>query len=257
MISNEAVERAVAGWHLAIEAFCAFTPHANVQTGKGGTRIITTGTQVVALNGLICTTLEPDLDELSALASSYSSSELPWSIQIRSDRTSSAVEQIARQCGLTESYDLPFMAKCLVARDMCWADQATIKLRRIPKEDRHAFRTALAAGFEAPEEIFMPFTTPEMMGGERVISYLAEESGSPVATFRGTVAHDHVSLFSISTLPSHRRRGFARAAINAVLFDAYACGVRTALLHGSPAGKPVYESIGFKTVENWRIHVAP
>jgi len=57
-------------------------------------------------------------------------------------------------------------------------------------------------------------------------------------------------------LTLHRRRGLGRTATTAVLRDAYACGARVADLKRSPDGKPVYESLGFVAVENWRTYVA-
>jgi hypothetical protein len=258
MIDTESVERAIACWQLAVEALCSVTPHASVQMTARGTRVLTTGTQVAFLNGLFATTLEPDLEELSTLAKAYSSSTLPWSIQIRGDSASTpAVTQIARQYGLTESHSEPFMTRQLVESEMRWPDNTTGQLRRVPKEEHDTYIAVLAAGFAIPEEIFGPLVTPALLGDERMTAFLVEEAGVPVATSLGVLMDDHVGVFNISTLPSHRRRGHARAATAAVLLDAYTRGARTAFLRSSPAGKPVYESMGFATVENWRIYVAP
>jgi N-acetylglutamate synthase len=209
------------------------------------------------LNGIISTTHEPNPDELVALATSYSGSALPWSIQLRNDSASPAVAEAANRCGLTTSSVAPFMIKRLVESGLREQESSTIRIRRVPKEDHDTFRSALAAGFESPEKIFKPFASPELLDAEGITGFLVEEAGKPVATSLGILLGDHVGVFSVSTLPLHRRQGLGRTATTAVLRDAYARGARTAYLKSSPAGKPLYESLGFVTVENWRTYVAP
>jgi ribosomal protein S18 acetylase RimI-like enzyme len=258
MSETESAGRAVAYWLLAVEALCNATPGSTVQMNARGTRVLTTGAHVASLNGLFVTTPEPDLDELSLLAKSYSRSTLPWSIQVRGDGASTlAVTEIAQQCGLTNSHSEPFMIRQLVETEMQWPKSAAGKLRRVPKEEHHTFANVLAAGFEAPAEIFRPLITPALLDNESMAAFFVEEAGVPVATSLGVLLDDHVGVFNISTRPSHRRRGHARAATAAVLLDAYARGARTAFLRSSQTGKAVYESMGFKTVENWRTYFAP
>jgi hypothetical protein len=257
MLDNDAVERAVASWHAAIVMFCSYMPQATTQKGPRGTRILTTGTQLAFLNGLIATTPEPDLDELSEFATLNRSSPWPWSIQLRSDNASSAVAMIAGQHGLTNSYILPFMTKQLDESETPEPGKATCSVRRVSVEDQATFLAVMAAGFEVPEEILSPFVTSEFLSAENTTWFLVEQAGVPVATSLGVIVDDHVGVFHISTLPLYRRRGYALAATTAVLRHAYARGVRNAFLQSTSAGKNVYESLGFATVENWRIYVAP
>src|ERR1700761_3069289 len=85
MIDTESVERAASFWYLACEAIYNAMPQASLQKRPSGMRVLRTGAKTSILNGIISTTHEPDPDELSSLATSYSGSALPWSIQLRDD----------------------------------------------------------------------------------------------------------------------------------------------------------------------------
>jgi N-acetylglutamate synthase len=254
---TDSADLAVAAWHDAIEAFCQLQPQGYVKEGPHGTRSIVSGTPVSVLNAVISTTREPDIAELSAFAASYSNGGLPWSIQLRGDLAYSAIVQVAADRGLTKSFTLPFMTKRLEADDMNMPSLNNMSVRHVPVDDHDVYNSALAAGYEAPDQVFRGFSAPNVLSAKGMTAYLVEEAGVPVATSFGVLVNSHVGIFNISTRPAYRRRGYARAATTAVLRDAYMQGARTAFLHCTPAGRGVYESLGFVTSEEWHVYVAP
>lgn len=255
--SVDSVDLAVAAWHDAIEAFCRLQPHGDVKDGPQGTRAIVSGTPVSVLNAVIGTTRQPDVAELSEFAQSYDNRGLPWSIQLRDAAPAAEVEAIATRRGLTQSFVLPFMTRRLDADVMNVPLPDAIDVRRVPPEDHEAYNRALASGYEAPEPVFRGFSAPEVLGAEGMTAWLVEENGVAVATSFGVLANDHVGVFNISTGPAFRRRGFARAATAAVLRNAYRQGAHTAFLHCTPAGRGVYESLGFAIAETWQVYATP
>jgi GNAT superfamily N-acetyltransferase len=52
-------------------------------------------------------------------------------------------------------------------------------------------------------------------------------------------------VYTIGTVPDHRRRGLARALVDHVLGHAQRLGARTASLQSTPMGQPLYASLGF------------
>lgn len=52
-------------------------------------------------------------------------------------------------------------------------------------------------------------------------------------------------LNNVSTDPEHRRRGYARATVQAFLDQAAAVGCWSVALYASEAGRPLYEGLGF------------
>jgi GNAT superfamily N-acetyltransferase len=87
-------------------------------------------------------------------------------------------------------------------------------------------------------------------------AYLVEVEGVPVATSFGVLVDDLVGVFNIAVPPPYRRRGYGRAATAAVLRAAYEEGARTAFLHASPLGAPLYQVMGFRRTENWTLFTA-
>jgi GNAT superfamily N-acetyltransferase len=255
--STDSVDRAVAAWHDAVEAFCKLQPQGYVRKGPHGIRSIFSGTPFAVLNAVISTTREPGAVELCASAASYSNGGFPWSVQLRGDLADSAIAQAAADRGLTKSFSLPFMTKHLEATDMKMPPLNGAGVRRVPVEDHDVYNTALAAGYEAPVQAFRGFTAPTVLGAEGMTAYLVEEGGIPVATAFSVLVRGLVGIFNVSTRPAYRRRGYARLATAAALRDAYAQGARTAFLHCSPAGRGVYESLGFVISEEWHVHMAP
>ncbi|WP_322071402.1 GNAT family N-acetyltransferase [Paraburkholderia bannensis] len=255
--SVDSVDLAVAAWHDAIKSFCQLQPHGDVKEGPRGTRAIVSGTPVSVLNAVISTTRTPDLAELREFAQSYSNNGLPWSIQLRGAAFEADIEPIAIHRGLTQSFVLPFMTRSLDAGVMNVPLPGAIDVRRVPPEDHDAYNRALASGYEAPEQVFRGFSAPNVLGAEGMTAWLVEEDGIAVATSFGVLVNDHVGVFNISTRPAYRRRGYARAATAAVLCDAYRQGTRTAFLHCTPAGRGVYESLGFATAETWKVYSTP
>ncbi|KAI5923137.1 hypothetical protein F4810DRAFT_225452 [Camillea tinctor] len=61
-------------------------------------------------------------------------------------------------------------------------------------------------------------------------------------------AHEMLGLSLLCTAPQYHRRGAAKALILPMLDIADAAGLRT-YLEATPTGKPVYEGLGFRTVE--------
>ena len=76
---------------------------------------------------------------------------------------------------------------------------------------------------------------------------VARYMDQPVATATAVVVGSTVGLYSIATLPAARGMGFGRAVTVEVLRDARTRGVRHAVLESTPMGRPMYESLGFRS----------
>lgn len=250
------VDRAVAAWNACINAFCLLQPEGRVFVGPHGTKAYRSGAPVAVLNGLIATTREAHLEELGAMAGNFSRDGVPWSIQLRHTRSAPAIEQLAAGRGLNHAFPLPFMTKTLGAQDLEVPERAGMDVRVVAKDEGLVYREALAAGYEAPAAVFDKFGTASVLSATGMTAYLVCESGVPVSTSFGVLRDGHVGVFNISTRPSHRLRGYGRAATQAVLRDAYRQGAHTAFLHCTPAGRKVYESLAFEVVEEWRVFAA-
>ena len=84
--------------------------------------------------------------------------------------------------------------------------------------------------------------------------WLGSVDGRPVATARLHTGAGVAGVYSVVTVVHARRRGYGEAMTRHALLDARASGLRIATLQSSPAGRGVYERIGFRELCRFRLH---
>jgi GNAT superfamily N-acetyltransferase len=67
------------------------------------------------------------------------------------------------------------------------------------------------------------------------------------------IGHD-TAVWFVATLPQAQRKGLAGNILRRLLLDARGRGQRTASLQASPAGRPLYERLGFRTVGSLHLY---
>ncbi|WP_093788396.1 GNAT family N-acetyltransferase [Actinacidiphila guanduensis] len=96
-----------------------------------------------------------------------------------------------------------------------------------------------------------------MLDAEGISAHVAEQAGQVVATGFTKTADGYLGVFNVATPPRFRRRGFGRATTRALLNDGYTRGARTAFLSPSAEGRPLYISLGFRTVAHFTRFTRP
>jgi N-acetylglutamate synthase len=246
-------DAAASAWMAALAVYAKATPGSSYREGLHDTFEIITGLPIPTLNGAISTARVPDVEELATFAAAMASGGLPWSLQVRANQPDPRIVELAASHGLDQRLTLPFMIKALTEQDLNVPETEPVRVRRISADARELYQDLLAAGFESPREVFAGFSAPAVLDHPQIPTYIAEADGTPVATGLGILVDDEVGVFNISVPPEHRRRGYGTLVTAAVLRDGYAAGARTAFLHASPLGRPVYESMGFHVAEEWTI----
>jgi len=95
-------------------------------------------------------------------------------------------------------------------------------------------------------------------------AWLAEDSNNRIAAgggiviaswpgYPGETLANRAWILNMYTEPEARRRGLANKLLNVMLDWCRANGFRTVSLHASPAGRPIYESVGFQPTNEMRI----
>ncbi|MFI7604520.1 GNAT family N-acetyltransferase [Micromonospora sp. NPDC049366] len=79
------------------------------------------------------------------------------------------------------------------------------------------------------------------------------DDGQIVGTAVAWFSHGSVTLHYIGTQPEHRRRGIGAAMTGAALRLARERGAATAALAATPIAEPVYQRVGFRTVDTFQI----
>ncbi|WP_392541988.1 GNAT family N-acetyltransferase [Oryzobacter telluris] len=131
---------------------------------------------------------------------------------------------------------------------------------RVAPDDDEAVRLArqvFVEGFEGPDELIGWMMSPPVLSVPGNAAWLGRVEGVACTVGFGSVVGDHVGVFNIATPPAHRRRGHGNAVTARVVAEGFAVGARTAYLQASELGYPVYERMGFRTVETWPSHYPP
>ena len=85
--------------------------------------------------------------------------------------------------------------------------------------------------------------------------WMLVEDDVPVSMVLDARAGDAITLWCMGTPQRFGRRGHGRALLGHVLHAAHQDGLTTGLLGATPAGKPLYDATGWRTVEEWRLFV--
>ena len=83
--------------------------------------------------------------------------------------------------------------------------------------------------------------------------WLLEEAGEAVSMVATGLVGDAVSVWAMATPPRFARRGYGSALLSHVLYAAAQTGATQGWLGATPAGFPMYEATGWRTVEEWQI----
>jgi hypothetical protein len=124
---------------------------------------------------------------------------------------------------------------------------ATLEFRRVETEDE-----LLTYGeINAQAYGMAPDAGPAALSGSKAwlrdtYAYIAYDQGRPVACAATVENDDALFLALVATMPTDMRRGFGEAVTRKALYEGIRrTGRRHVVLHATPAGRPVYERIGY------------
>jgi N-acetylglutamate synthase len=214
-----------------------------------------TGVPAPTLNGVWVDGVEADAGAISDLLNEVAATGLPHCLQFRPGAADRLTE-LALSRNMTKEEEIPLMA--LEDPGQLDAAQAVsgLTIRELSPGEARLHARVGAAGFEAPLEMFMQLMTPAMLALPGARCYLGEAGGQPVTTGFGVTIGSYVAIFNIATPPPHRRHGYGAAVTARAVADGLKAGAKWSWLQASEVGKPVYERLGFHTVETWPCWIA-
>ncbi|MEU6203180.1 GNAT family N-acetyltransferase [Micromonospora musae] len=250
---NSTADRMAAAYFDAIEILCEATPKG-WYAEQGTARAAVTHAAVSTMNGVFDTTTEPDIEALDALASEVGRQVEQWSIIVR--QADEDVAALAARHGLVNRSEVPLLA--CAAEDLVLRTTTAQRepIRRVGAAESDLYTEVFTEGFEVPEGTFGSLMGGGVLDADSISGYLAGESGRPTGTGLGIVTNGVVGVYNIAVVPSARGRGLGRAITETVLSDGIAAGADAAYLQSSAMGRPLYESMGFRVVENWTVFLA-
>jgi N-acetylglutamate synthase len=228
-------------------------PHAWV-SGADGVQACATGIPVAGLNGVWCSSPDPDPAELERLLDELDERALPHVLQVRPGATATAAA-VAERRGLVADEEVPLMRLDDTRQIESIEPPTGFASRQIEPDEAELHARTAAAGFGGEPDHFVRLVVPELLRAEGARAYVGELGGEIVTTGLGVTLGDRVGVFNVGTPEAHRRRGYGAAISAWVVTDGLAAGASWAWLQSSSAGYRVYEALGFETVERWRCWV--
>ncbi len=161
--------------------------------------------------------------------------------------------EAATNLGLQHATALPLMV-CEPA-DMPPTVVARVEVARVETvEDLLGSAAVLSKAFELSTDSVMRAFPIGMIESPVVDVFIARLNGQTVSSVTLTVHDDLVGIFFMGTDPAHQRRGLGRFLLTKAMDDHFKRGARRFFLGAAPAGRPLYEQIGFitqGTVQVW------
>lgn len=99
-------------------------------------------------------------------------------------------------------------------------------------------------------------SAPLAGNSSRIGFYIAKKAGKPMSTVTASGAGSVVGIWSMATPPDLQGRGAGKAALLGAMARRQVMGAKSFFLIATPAGKPLYDSVGYKTVETFPMFMA-
>ena len=130
---------------------------------------------------------------------------------------------------------------------------AELHLCVVTDADTLADHAAAAAGFGFPDALVQAFLGEELWLVPDTTTYVGYVGGDPVVSGFAVRTGRTIGVYSIATLPAARRRGYGAAMTERILADGVEAGCDVAVLQASPMGRPIYEALGFRLVQEYEL----
>jgi hypothetical protein len=146
------------------------------------------------------------------------------------------------------------------AKHDAFAKQAApgLEIRRVTDAagiDAH--RQAATTGFGGDPAVALGTVCADLLGRPECAIYVGYVDGDPVVSGLGWRSGRTIGVYSIATIPSARRRGYAATMTSRVVADGALAGCDVAALQASELGRPIYERLGFRTVVKYSAYATP
>jgi GNAT superfamily N-acetyltransferase len=164
------------------------------------------------------------------------------------------IASVAQELGLTHAGGMPLMTHdgegLTDAAGMVAVGQV------VSAADLGAVQSIIARADALPEDAVARAFGPGLLDTPGVEVFLARLGERPISTVTTTRHGATVGIWCMATLPESQRAGAGRALLTQVMAQQRASGARLFFLGASVAGYPLYERMGFRTVETLSIWAA-
>jgi len=161
----------------------------------------------------------------------------------------------ARARGLVEAGTAPLMARSGPVPDARESDFVCQRIGAV--HEMPAFSELVASAFALDRAwVDRTFASAALLDAPALGFYVAYRGDVPMSGVTTTGAGRLVGIWSMSTPPDKQRQGAGQAVLLAAMRDHVKRGAQTFYLVATPAGKPLYDRLGFETIDQLSIWLA-
>jgi len=247
--TDAAARAALDSW----DAMCSNCPGGWASQQDGVMRA-STGIPFPPFNGVWSATADVAAADVLEAVDEFAAGDLPWNLQLRPGYPAQLDGELADR-GLVVSGEIPFMVLPDPAPLAAAVQRSAATYRQVETfADLDSLLSLLERGFGMPPEISRAMFPMRLMF--LAATWIATD-GQDVSTGLGYVHDGWCGVFNVATPQEHRGRGYGGAVTAHTVEAARAAGARGAYLQASSMGRPVYQRLGFVTVESWRQWMLP
>lgn len=230
-----------------------------------GVSLIFCGLNYAAFNAALLTApLESDSAALNRLielsAAQFDAQRLRWTFWLCDDFLSNQLRRQSSQIFHRHKLRSLTQAPGMYAERLRPPHRKLPTLEIRPVQDSHTrdtFADIMSTAFEIPNSVSSAVYGSERAWTSSLTGYIGYVNGKAVTTTASTITDDVIGLYSVATLPQHRRLGFAEAIMREVIDEAYRNrGVRRTVLQSTSSGLSLYEQMGYRTITNFDVYIA-
>jgi len=159
---------------------------------------------------------------------------------------------VAKMKGLIEAGTAPLMARSEALPDTPTSEFVT---KRVAEAREMAVFGDLAASAFAMDRQWVDrtFAAPSLLDAPALAFYIVYRGDVPMSAVCTSGAGSTVGIWTMSTPPEKQRQGAGREVLMAAMQDHAKRGAETFYLIATAAGKPLYDKLGFTTVDDLSI----
>jgi ribosomal protein S18 acetylase RimI-like enzyme len=230
-----------------------------------GVSLIFCGLNYAAFNAALqARPIEADAAELGRLidvsAEHFDARSLRWTYWLCEDFLQQPLRREAprvfRRHGLRQLTEAPGM----YAEHLAPAKRSlpSLDVRAVADEPtRGAFAEVMSTAFEIPHSVSLSVYGAERAWKGTFQGYVGYSNGRAVTTAAAVITGDVIGLYSVATLPQHRRLGFAEAIMRHVIQQAQQTrGISRSVLQSTSSGFSLYEAMGYRRVTSFSVFIS-
>lgn len=122
---------------------------------------------------------------------------------------------------------------------------------------RGAFAHIMSVAFDIPYSVCLAIYGAEQAWMGELQGYVGFLNQRPVTTAAAIITGDVIGLYSVATVPEHRRLGYAEAIMRKIVEQAgRSAGIERTVLQATQSGFSLYQRMGYRTVTNFNVYIA-